>query len=154
MIGDDGVTPAEFVRLGEHEFAADDPKELAAAPGLLAADEPRVAANLGSACLPSPIPSVRARVSKGHPNCLCSSEDDGGRGRRVMWCLGPDSNRHGGSPKGFSYPYSFRCCMHEAHAFVVWTLPLPSRTRSRLGGLGRGRQVSTLSLVRRPQVVA
>jgi len=26
-------------------------------------------------------------------------------------CLGPDSNRHGVSPKGFSYHYSFHCCM-------------------------------------------
>jgi hypothetical protein len=42
-------------------------------------------------------------------------------------CLGPDSNRHGVAPKGFSYHYSFHCCMPR-HAFVVWTLPLPSRT--------------------------
>src|SRR5207302_5057977 len=27
------------------------------------------------------------------------------------WCLGPDSNRHGVAPKGFSYHCSFRCCM-------------------------------------------
>jgi hypothetical protein len=26
------------------------------------------------------------------------------------WCPGPDSNRHGVAPEGFSYHYSFRCC--------------------------------------------
>ena len=57
-------------------------------------------------------------------------------------------------PKGFSYPYCFAAACTRAHAFVVWTLPLPSRTRSRRGGLGRGRQISTFSLVRRPQLVA
>src|SRR5215467_3271121 len=59
-------------------------------------------------------------------------------------CLGPDSNRHGVSPKGFSYHFSFRCCMFPSasHAFVVWTLPLPSRALA-ARGLGRGRQVST-----------
>ena len=47
--------------------------------------------------------------------------------RRRPWaCLGPDSNRHGVAPKGFSYHFSFRCCA-RSHAFVVWTLPLPSR---------------------------
>jgi hypothetical protein len=29
-------------------------------------------------------------------------------------CLGPDSNRHGVTPKGFSYHYSFGCCVPEA----------------------------------------
>jgi|HubBroStandDraft_1064217.scaffolds.fasta_scaffold00224_29 hypothetical protein len=33
--------------------------------------------------------------------------------RRVKKCLGPDSNRHGVSPKGFSYHYSFRCGIHR-----------------------------------------
>src|SRR5205809_5568322 len=66
--------------------------------------------------------------------------------RRLLMCLGPDSNRHGVSPKGFSYHYSFRCCT-RSHAFVVWTLPLPSRDHSLqcVHGLGRGHQVSTLS---------
>src|SRR5262249_51517261 len=32
-------------------------------------------------------------------------------GRRVAWCLGPESNRHGVSPKGFSYHCGFRRCM-------------------------------------------
>ncbi len=34
---------------------------------------------------------------------------------KVTWCLGPDSNRHGVSPKGFSYHYSFRCCTQRVH---------------------------------------
>ena len=39
--------------------------------------------------------------------------------------------------------------LQAPHAFVVWTLPLPCRRHSRRAyGVGRGRQVSTLSLVR------
>jgi len=28
----------------------------------------------------------------------------------TLICPGPDSNRHGVTPEGFSYRYSFRCC--------------------------------------------
>jgi len=70
------------------------------------------------------------------------------------WCLGPDSNRHGVSPKGFSYPYSFRCCMpSQASPACIcgldftFAIPRPESAR----GLGRGRQVSTLSLAGEPR---
>lgn len=62
-----------------------------------------------------------------------------------MWCPGPDSNRHGVAPEGFSYPLQLSLLRTlRGHAFGVWTLPLPWRVPSG-AALGRGRQVSTLS---------
>ena len=40
------------------------------------------------------------------------------------WCPGPDSNRHGVSPKVFSYLLQLSL-PRRVDAFVVWTLPLP-----------------------------
>ena len=66
------------------------------------------------------------------------------------WCPGPDSNRHGVAPEGFSYPLRFTPLRPPGefaghHAFGVWTLPSPCRDTITPRGLGRGRQVSTLS---------
>ncbi len=66
------------------------------------------------------------------------------------WCPGPESNRHGVTPEGFSYPLRFTPLRSPGgsagcDAFGVWTLPLPCRDFSVHRGLGRGRQVSTLS---------
>jgi hypothetical protein len=36
------------------------------------------------------------------------------KGDRRAWCPGPDSNRHGVAPEGFSCHYSFRCCSGDA----------------------------------------
>jgi len=41
----------------------------------------------------------------------------------VVWCLGPDSNRHGISPNGFSYHFGFH--RRANCAFVVWNAPQP-----------------------------
>jgi len=48
-------------------------------------------------------------------------------------------------PRDFRTTAAFTAA-RSCRAFVVWTLPLPSRDCSRAHGLGRGRQVSTLSL--------
>ena len=51
-----------------------------------------------------------------------------------------------GLPQGIFIPLQLSL-LHASHAFVVWTLPLPSRKHSFCAhGLGRGHQVSTLSL--------
>ena len=42
-------------------------------------------------------------------------------------CLGPESNRHGVSPEGFSYSLQLSLLHARVHAFGVWTLPLPCR---------------------------
>jgi hypothetical protein len=60
-----------------------------------------------------------------------------------------------GYPRGIFLPATAFAAARAAgaHAFGVWTLPLPYRRATRIkhasGGLGRGRQVSTLS--RRPR---
>src|SRR5207237_10823843 len=52
-----------------------------------------------------------------------------------------------GRPQGIFVPLQLSLLHARAMHFVVWTLPLPSRHRSLPAvGLGRGRQVSTLSL--------
>src|ERR1700694_5603259 len=57
-----------------------------------------------------------------------------------------------GLPQGIFIPLQLSLlhashASHASHAFVVWTLPLPSRKHSFCAhGLGRGHQVSTLSL--------
>jgi hypothetical protein len=45
-------------------------------------------------------------------------------------CLGPDSNRHGVAPEGFSYPLQLSL-LRAPRAFGVWTLSLPCRDRVR-----------------------
>src|ERR1700756_5943162 len=51
-----------------------------------------------------------------------------------------------GFPQGIFVPLQLSLLHARAMHFVVWTLPLPSRQHSlRAAGLGRGRQVSTLS---------
>ncbi len=44
---------------------------------------------------------------------------------KVTWCPGPDSNRYGVSPEGFSYPLQFSLLHAAKRAFGVWTLPSP-----------------------------
>ena len=44
-------------------------------------------------------------------------------------CLGPDSNRHGVAPKGFSYHYSFHCCMRGMHLWSGLYLHHPAHPR-------------------------
>jgi hypothetical protein len=51
-----------------------------------------------------------------------------------------------GFPQGIFVPLQLSLLHARAMHFVVWTLPLPSRQHSiSAAGLGRGRQVSTLS---------
>ena len=74
----------------------------------------------------------------------------GGCRRRCQWCPGPESNRHGVSPEGFSYSLQLSLLCPDPSTFGVWTLPLPYRIHlaSRYD-VGRGRQVSTLSRLNR-----
>ena len=59
------------------------------------------------------------------------------------WCGRPESNRHGGTPNGFSYP--LRLSPPPERAFVVWTIPSPWPRRERRMALGAARLVSTPS---------
>ena len=48
-------------------------------------------------------------------------------------CLGPDSNRHGVAPEGFSYHYSFRCCVPHLWSGLYLCRPvLHAKVRSRI----------------------
>src|SRR5437764_11792992 len=82
------------------------------------------------------------------PGCTSPTRcDEGSCHGKLTWCLGPDSNRHGVAPKGFSYHCSFRCCMRGP--CISWSglyLCRPDIRSLPAAGLGRGRQVSTLSL--------
>jgi hypothetical protein len=60
----------------------------------------------------------------------------------LRWCPGPESNRHGVSPKGFSYSLQLSL-LHAKCAHLESGLYLCPVARER--ELGRGRQVSTLS---------
>src|SRR6184192_2798768 len=62
---------------------------------------------LSVAAINLPIPRLVAVVAPEPqaPGCTSPTRCD------EAWCLGPDSNRHGVAPKGFSYHCSFRCCM-------------------------------------------
>jgi hypothetical protein len=65
--------------------------------------------------------------------------------RLVPKCPGPESNRHGVSPKGFSYPLQLSLlhakCAHLESGLYLYHVALQRE-------LGRGRQVSTLSAPR------
>ena len=52
----------------------------------------------------------RSALRVGRLRCLHRADVDGCRQMQEK-CLGPESNRHGVSPKGFSYHCRFRCCM-------------------------------------------
>ncbi len=70
------------------------------------------------------------------------------------WCPGPDSNRHGVAPEGFSYQLQLsllraRRPSLSAPLAHLWS-GLYLHPAARLfapGGLGGGRQVSTLSAI-------
>src|SRR6185312_15906429 len=68
---------------------------------------------------------------------------DGTRWDRREICPGPESNRHGVAPKGFSYPLQLsllRACAHLGSG--LYLCPVAGVDSCELG---RGRQVSTLS---------
>ena len=62
-----------------------------------------------------------------------------GRSGKVTWCPGPDSNRYGVSPEGFSYPLQLSL-LHASHkrAFGVWTLPSPWPAHDQVRALQAG----------------
>lgn len=66
-----------------------------------------------------------------------------------LWCPGPDSNRHGVASEGFSYPLQLSLlgrawrATHLESGLSLCRAPAGCATGERLG---RGRQVSTLSV--------
>jgi hypothetical protein len=63
-------------------------------------------------------------------------KDDIRRQKTLCWCPGPDSNRHGVSSEGFSYPLQLSLLSPLRIAPLIWSLDFLFAVRRRASGGG------------------
>ena len=65
---------------------------------------------------------VGERRNAGFYGISCVWQDDIRRRKIVVWCPGPDSNRHGVASEGFSYPLQLSLLSHWSYPGLIWSL--------------------------------
>ncbi|HTJ18355.1 MAG TPA: hypothetical protein VL494_16340, partial [Steroidobacteraceae bacterium] len=79
---------------------------------------------------------VGERRNAGFYGISCVWKDDIRRRKIVVWCPGPDSNRHGVSSEGFSYPLQLSLLSPLRIAPLIWSLDFLFAVRRRASGGG------------------